>query len=309
MLENILLASPRGYCAGVERAIQTVERALETYAPRKIYVRHAIVHNEQVIADLEAKGVIFVEELDDITDPSAVVVLSAHGSPENVIREAKERFTTINATCPLVTKVHFEAMRYAKQGYTLVLIGHKGHQEVKGTMGHAPMYLVETVQDVEDLDIGDVEKIIYLTQTTLSIDETRNIILALKKKYPQIIAPCKEDICYATTNRQKVVREMVYKGVSLVLVVGSKTSSNSLQLMRTAQGLGVNSYLIGGSADICDEWFEDVSQVGITSGASVPECLVQEVVSYIREKHPRAIQSSFSVVDEKMVFPLPKEVS
>src|SRR6476660_2243623 len=264
VVKRVLLASPRGYCAGVERAVETVELALEHYeAP--VYVRHQIVHNAHVVRDLEARGAVFVEN--EAEAPlGATIVFSAHGvAPSVHERSAERKLNTIDATCPLVTKVHVQARRYAAEGYTVVLIGHAGHEEVIGTMGEAPdsIVLVESVADAERLDRSPDEKLAYITQTTLSVDETREIITALRRRFPDIRGPQREDICYATSNRQWAVKEML-EHVEALLVIGSKNSSNSNRLVEVAHAAGVPAYLIDDESDIDPRWFDDVETVGVT---------------------------------------------
>lgn len=305
MIKKILLANPRGFCAGVVRAIDIVERALEQYgAP--IYVRHQIVHNEYVVKELEAKGAVFVESLGEVPAGSRVI-FSAHGTAPDVKREA-DRFglQTIDAVCPLVTKVHNEAERFYRRGYTIILIGHRGHQEVVGTMGHTPMTLVESVEDVEKLFI-ESDKITFLTQTTLSMDDTRDIVTALKDKFPHIENPPKDDICYATTNRQNAVKEMARES-DLILVIGSENSSNSRRLVETALYCGVESHLIPDKGAIREEWFIHCETIALTSGASAPEILVQEVIDMFKEKYPGAKIESLDDVDEDVHFNLPLEL-
>jgi 4-hydroxy-3-methylbut-2-enyl diphosphate reductase len=298
MVKKILLANPRGFCAGVERAINVVKKALEIYG-KPIYIRHQIVHNEYVVKSLANKGAITVEELNEVPE-GGVVVFSAHGVAPSVKTEAKElRLKTIDATCPLVAKVHLEAQRFAKEGYYIILIGHKGHQEVIGTMGYAEMELVGSVEDVAQLK--KVDKIAYLTQTTLSVDDTKEIIDALKKKMPHIVSPAKEDICYATQNRQNVVKELA-KEADVILVVGSETSSNSKRLVETAKKCGVKSYLVPDKSDVKKEELSGV--IGITSGASVPEIIVKEVADYLDVP-----VENKGFVKEDIHFRLPKELS
>ena len=284
MVKRVLLASPRGYCAGVERAVETVELALDHYgAP--IYVRKQIVHNAHVVRDLEARGAIFVEDETEAPE-GATIVFSAHGvAPSVHERSAARALNTIDATCPLVTKVHVQARRYAAAGYTVVLIGHAGHEEVVGTMGEAPdsIVLVESVADAEQLELPAAEKIAYITQTTLSVDETLEIIAVLRRRFPQIYAPKKEDICYATSNRQWAVKEMA-EHIELLLVIGSRNSSNSNRLVEVARAIGVASYLIDDESDIDPEWLEGVEVVGVTSGASAPEKLVERVCEWFRAR-------------------------
>jgi len=300
MISKVLLVNPRGFCAGVDRAIEIVESCLTVFG-KPVYVRHEIVHNQHVVRDLEKKGAIFVEDLEEIPKGN-VVVLSAHGVAPSVKREANEReLNVIDATCPLVAKVHIEAIKFHNEGYSIVLIGHHGHQEVIGTMGEAPMSLVENVQDVEKLELNS-EKIVYLTQTTLSIDDTKDIIEALKKKFPHIDAPKKEDICYATTNRQNAVKELAKK-CDIILVVGAYNSSNSLRLVETAKNCAVDSYLVPDITHLKQEWLEGNETVGITSGASAPEILVQELIDYFKGNGAQI--QELDVIEEKTIFPIP----
>src|SRR3712207_6336185 len=270
--EKLLLAAPRGYCAGVDRAVQTVERALELHgAP--VYVRKEIVHNKHVVEQLRARGAVFVEELDDTIPEGAVTVFSAHGVSPAVHADAAVRgLRTIDATCPLVTKVHREALKFAAEGYTIVLIGHSGHEEVEGTMGEAPEHivLIETEEDVDRLEVDDPTRIAYISQTTLSVDETRAIINRLREKFPDIIGPRTDDICYATTNRQAAVRQMADE-CDLVLVIGSKNSSNSNRLVEVARDHGAESHLIDNESQVREEWLEGKRVVGIKSGARSEE--------------------------------------
>ena len=306
--ERLLLAAPRGYCAGVDRAVQTVERALELYgAP--VYVRKEIVHNKHVVAQLRERGAIFVEELDDTIPEGATTVFSAHGVSPAVHADAKQRnLFTLDATCPLVTKVHVEAKKFAAEGYTIVLIGHAGHEEVEGTMGEAPEHivLVETEADVDALEVGDPERIAYISQTTLSVDETRTIINRLREKFPSITGPRTDDICYATTNRQAAVKQMASE-CDLVLVIGSQNSSNSQRLVDVARDLGAEAHLIDNEAQVRDEWLEGARVVGITSGASAPEELVQRLVAFFRDRGTEDV-SEFEVMREDVRFMLPKTV-
>jgi len=308
MLEKIYLIKPRGFCAGVNRAVLTVEKALEKFGT-PIYTRHQIVHNNYVVKNLEEKGVIFVEEISEIPKNN-VVVFSAHGIPPKVIEEAKEKnLTIIDATCPLVKKVHLEASRYKKENYTIILIGHKGHQEVLGTMGYADMTLVEDIKDVENLEIpSSTEKIIYLTQTTLSLDGTREIINALKKRYPHINSAPKKDICYSSQNRQTAVKELV-KYTDVVLVVGAKNSSNSNRLVETAKNEGIDSYLIHDLDNIDNKYFTNYKNIGISSGASVPDELVNKLIAYITDHYPKTEIEEIITVNENLYFPVPKEVN
>jgi 4-hydroxy-3-methylbut-2-enyl diphosphate reductase len=306
--EKLLLAAPRGYCAGVDRAVQTVERALELYgAP--VYVRKEIVHNKHVVAQLRERGAVFVEELDDSIPEDAITVFSAHGvSPAVHAEAAQRRLRTIDATCPLVTKVHKEAVKFARDGYTIVLIGHAGHEEVEGTMGEAPdhIVLVETEADVDALEVPDPSKVAFITQTTLSVDETTAIIARLRERFPAIIAPRTDDICYATTNRQAAVKQMA-RECDLVLVIGSRNSSNSNRLVDVARDMGTEAHLIDNEAQVLDEWLEGKRVVGITSGASAPEELVQRLVDFFRARGTADV-SEFHMMREDVRFMLPKTI-
>jgi 4-hydroxy-3-methylbut-2-enyl diphosphate reductase len=308
MPSKLLLAAPRGYCAGVDRAVQTVERALTLYgAP--VYVRKEIVHNKHVVEQLRERGAIFVEELDDSIPEGAMTVFSAHGVSPAVHAEAELRqLRTIDATCPLVTKVHREAVKFAGEGYTIVLIGHAGHEEVEGTMGEAPdhIVLVETEEDVDNLEVDDPTKIAYISQTTLSVDETGAIIARLRDKFPHIVGPRTDDICYATTNRQAAVKQMAPL-CELVLVIGSRNSSNSNRLVEVAREHGAQSHLIDNESQVDEAWLEGVETVGITSGASAPEELVSRLVEYFRERGVTDV-SEFEVVQEDVRFMLPKTI-
>jgi len=307
MVKRVLLASPRGYCAGVERAVDTVERALEHYgAP--VYVRKQIVHNIHVVRDLEARGAIFVEEETEVPT-GATVVFSAHGvAPTVHENSARLDHNVIDATCPLVTKVHVQARRYAEEGYTVVLIGHAGHEEVVGTTGEAPdsTVLVQTVAEAEALDLPAGTKLAYVTQTTLSVDETGEIIKVLRRRYPDIRAPRKEDICYATSNRQWAVKEMLPE-IDLLLVIGSRNSSNSNRLVETARAAGTAAYLIDDETEIDAAWLDDAETVGITSGASAPEKLVNRVCDWFRGLGVTDIEA-YRLVDEDVTFRLPVEL-
>ena len=307
MVTRVLLASPRGFCAGVERAVETVELALEHYgAP--VYVRHQIVHNAHVVRDLEERGAVFVETESEVPE-GATIVFSAHGVAPTVYERSRARgLNTIDATCPLVTKVHVQARRYAAEGYTVVLIGHAGHEEVVGTMGEAPesIVLVESVGDVERLARASDEKLAYITQTTLSVDETKEIIKALRRRFPDIRGPQKEDICYATSNRQWAVKEML-EHVDALLVIGSRNSSNSNRLVEVARASGVPAHLIDDESDIEATWFDNVETVGLTSGASAPEKLVERVCSWFREHGVSEIEP-YQMVDEDVTFRLPVEL-
>jgi 4-hydroxy-3-methylbut-2-en-1-yl diphosphate reductase len=306
LVKRVLLASPRGYCAGVERAVETVERALALYgAP--VYVRKQIVHNSHVVRELKARGAVFVDSVADVPEGSPLV-FSAHGVAPAVRHAAAERgLTTIDATCPLVTKVHTQARRYAEQGYRIVLIGHAGHEEVEGTIGEAPdaTVLVESVEDAERLE-GDGGRMAYITQTTLSVDETREIIDVLRRRFPQIQGPAREDICYATSNRQWAVKELLGE-VDLLLVVGSRNSSNSLRLVEVARSAGVDAHLVDDASEIDERWLAGVEVVGVTSGASAPERLVQGVCDWFRAHDVRDI-GEFRSAFEDVVFRLPVEL-
>jgi 4-hydroxy-3-methylbut-2-enyl diphosphate reductase len=306
MVERVLLASPRGYCAGVERAVETVELALEHYgAP--VYVRKQIVHNLHVVRELEERGAIFVDT-EEQAPPGATIVFSAHGVAPSVHENAGARgLNTIDATCPLVTKVHVQARRYAADGYTVVLIGHAGHEEVEGTMGEAPdaTVLVQDVAEAEALELPPGAKVAYVTQTTLSVDETGEIITALRRRFPTIRAPKKEDICYATSNRQWAVKEMLPE-VDLLLVIGSRNSSNSNRLVEVARASGVPAHLIDDESEIDEAWLDGVATVGLTSGASAPEKLVGRVCEWFRARG--AAVEPFAMVDEDVTFRLPVEL-
>jgi 4-hydroxy-3-methylbut-2-enyl diphosphate reductase len=307
VVKKVLLASPRGYCAGVERAVDTVEKALELYGP-PVYVRKQIVHNLHVVRDLEARGAVFVDEETEVPE-GETVVFSAHGVAPSVHVNAEARhLNTIDATCPLVTKVHVQARRYAADGYTVVLIGHAGHEEVVGTMGEAPeaMVLVESVADVDALAFPPEQKLAYVTQTTLSVDETGDVIAALRRRFPSIYAPKKEDICYATSNRQWAVKEMLGE-IDLLLVIGSRNSSNSNRLVETARAGGVNAYLIDDEAEIDERWTDGVEVVGVTSGASAPEKLVERVCDWFRSRGVTEIEP-YRLVNEDVEFRLPVEL-
>jgi 4-hydroxy-3-methylbut-2-en-1-yl diphosphate reductase len=305
--EKLLLARPRGYCAGVDRAVQTVERALELYgAP--VYVRKEIVHNKHVVHQLRDKGAIFVDSETEVPEGSTVV-FSAHGVAPSVHANARRReLTTIDATCPLVTKVHVEAKKFADQGYTIVLIGHSGHEEVEGTMGEAPerIVLVESEADVDALEVEDPSKIAFISQTTLSVDETTAIISRLKAKFPAIVGPRTDDICYATTNRQAAVKQLAGE-CDLVLVIGSRNSSNSNRLVEVARECGADSYLIDHAEQVKEEWLEHKRVVGITSGASAPEELVQRLIDFFRARGTADIRE-LEVVREDVRFMLPKAI-
>lgn len=305
---QIILAQPRGFCAGVERAIEIVERALAIYgAP--VYVRHEIVHNKYVVEDLRRKGAVFVHELDEVPK-GAMTVFSAHGVSEKVEKEAALRgLPTIDATCPLVTKVHKEAIRNEQDGCQVILIGHKGHPEVEGTSGRlkGEVLLVQTVADVTTLSVNDPEKLAYVTQTTLSVDDTRGIIEALKARFPHISGPDVKDICYATQNRQNAVRELA-KQVEVILVIGAQNSSNSNRLRDLGEEMGAASYLINDARDIAPTWLDGVQNVGITAGASAPEILVEEVIEHLQSQYNASL-TLMDGITENVKFKLPREVS
>ena len=306
-VQKLLLAAPRGYCAGVDRAVQTVERALEIHgAP--VYVRKEIVHNKHVVARLRERGAIFVDEHTEVPEGS-VCVFSAHGVAPSVREGAIERrLHTIDATCPLVTKVHREAVRFAEDGYTIVLVGHDGHEEVEGTMGEAPerIVLVQDEKDVETLEVEDPERIAYVTQTTLAVDETTAILERLRERFPKIVGPRTDDICYATTNRQAAVKQMA-DSCDLLLVIGSRNSSNSVRLVEVARDCGTEAHLLDNAGEIQEEWLEGVRVVGISSGASAPEDLVAELVDFFRARGVEDI-SEFEVIREDVRFMLPKQI-
>jgi len=302
---TLFLAAPRGFCAGVDRAIDIVDMALQVYGV-PVYVRHEIVHNRHVVEELRARGAIFVDELSQVP-AGAVVIFSAHGVSPVVRREAQERgLKALDATCPLVTKVHLEALRYAQQGYTIVLIGHRGHVEVEGTLGEAPdaIVLVQSVADVEALDLPDPERVAYITQTTLSVDDVQAMVAALKRRYPAVHEPAKADICYATQNRQDAVKELARR-CQVVLVVGAPTSSNANRLVEVAQALGGTAYLIEAAEDIDAAWL--VGDVGITAGASTPEDVVQACVRRVGELGDFRVEE-FRLLEERVMFPLPGEL-
>ena len=305
--ETILLATPRGYCAGVDRAVQTVERALELYgAP--VYVRKEIVHNKHVVEQLSQRGAIFVEEEAEVPE-GAIVVFSAHGVSPAVHENAERRgLRTVDATCPLVTKVHVSARRFAADGYTIIMIGHEGHEEVEGTTGEAPdsIVLIETAAEVAELCVPDPDKVAFITQTTLSVDETAEVIAALRSKFPAIVSSKSDDICYATTNRQIAVKQLATE-CDLVLVIGSTNSSNSNRLVEVAREHGADSHLIDNHSQVDENWLEGVETVGITSGASAPEELVESLVGFFRERGAEDV-SELRTVHEDVRFMLPKEI-
>ncbi|HEX5261311.1 MAG TPA: 4-hydroxy-3-methylbut-2-enyl diphosphate reductase [Gaiellales bacterium] len=304
---TLVLASPRGYCAGVDRAVDTVSKALDHFgAP--VYVRKEIVHNSHVVRELADRGAVFVDSELDVPE-GAVVVLSAHGVAPEVYRNSDQRrLHVLDATCPLVTKVHAEARRYATQGYTVVLIGHDGHEEVVGTMGEAPeaIQLIGSVEEIDDLVVPDPQRIAYITQTTLSVDETLVVIDALRKRFPNIVGPKKDDICYATQNRQNAVKELAAE-VDLVLVIGSRNSSNSNRLVDVTREMGVPAHLIDDERGIDPGWLEGIDRVGITSGASAPESLVMRVVEHFRAMGVENVESH-ELVDEDVHFQLPVQL-
>ena len=306
--KTIILANPRGFCAGVDRAISIVEKALEKFgAP--IYVRHEVVHNKFVVDGLRAKGAIFIEELKDVP-PGATLIYSAHGVSKAVQDEAAERgFRVFDATCPLVTKVHKEVARLDEQGYQIIMIGHAGHPEVEGTMGQLPagaILLVETVADVAKLEVRNPDKLAHVSQTTLSVDETRDIIAALRERFPAIKSPHKEDICYATTNRQEAVKALADE-CDIVIVVGSPNSSNSNRLREVAVLRGVEAYMVDNAGYLQREWFDGKKSVGVTAGASAPEVLVQEVIDTLKSWGVSDLKQGQGT-EESIVFVLPKEL-
>jgi 4-hydroxy-3-methylbut-2-en-1-yl diphosphate reductase len=306
-VEKLLLAAPRGYCAGVDRAVQTVERALELHSA-PVYVRKEIVHNKHVVSKLRERGAIFVDEQTEVPE-GAVCVFSAHGVAPSVRAGAEERgLRTIDATCPLVTKVHREATRFAQEGYTIVLVGHEGHEEVEGTMGEAPerIVLVQSEQDVDELELDDPERVAYVTQTTLAVDETSAIVARLRERFPSIVGPRTDDICYATTNRQMAVKQMA-DSCDLVLVIGSRNSSNSRRLVEVARDCGTDAHLIDSADEVREEWLEDRRVVGISSGASAPDHLVQDLVDFFRVRGAGEI-SEVHVIHEDVRFMLPKPI-
>ena len=305
MIPTILLANPRGFCAGVDRAIAIVERALDKFgAP--IYVRHEVVHNTFVVNDLKSKGAIFVDELADVPAGSTVI-FSAHGVSQAVRAEAEQRgLTVFDATCPLVTKVHVEVSKMRSQGLEIVMIGHKGHPEVEGTLGQSTqgMYLVETPEDVASLQVSDPDKLAYVTQTTLSVDDAARVVEALRARFPAIAGPKKDDICYATQNRQDAVKALAPQ-CDVVIVVGSPTSSNSNRLREVAENLGVPAYMVDGATEVNEHWLAGKFRIGVTAGASAPDILVQQVISRLEEIAPSKI-AVLNGLQENVTFPLPK---
>jgi 4-hydroxy-3-methylbut-2-enyl diphosphate reductase len=306
-IERLVLAAPRGYCAGVDRAVQTVELALERHGP-PVYVRKEIVHNKHVVEQLRARGAIFVDQETEVP-PGSVTVFSAHGVAPSVYANAAARsLQTIDATCPLVTKVHVEARRFAADGYTVVLIGHDGHEEVEGTMGEAPdqIVLVQSEDDVAQLELADPARVAYISQTTLSVDETQSIIERLKARFPAIVGPRTDDICYATTNRQAAVRKLAEQ-CELVLVVGSRNSSNSVRLVEVARDHGARSHLIDNVGEVEETWLAGVKTLGVSSGASAPEELVAALVDWFRARGVEDV-SELTVTEEDVRFMLPKPI-
>ncbi|PCI37203.1 MAG: 4-hydroxy-3-methylbut-2-enyl diphosphate reductase [Elusimicrobia bacterium] len=307
-VDKLVLTKLRGFCAGVVRAIEVVEQALDVCG-KPVYVNHEIIHNKYVVADLEKKGAITVEDLNDVPE-GAWLIFSAHGvSPEEHKKAAKRGLKVIDATCPLVTKVHLEAIKYAKDGYTIILIGHIDHVETIGTMGEAPesMKVVGDVFEAQAVEVENPEKVAYLTQTTLSIDDTKTIVETLKKRFPKLKVPPKDDICYATQNRQNAVKSIESK-IDLLLVLGAPNSSNSVRLREVAEGKGTKAYLIERAADIKPEWLEDVKSLGLTASASAPEVLVQEVIDHCRREYGISEVIEDETVEENMIFSLPYEL-
>jgi len=307
---EILLANPRGFCAGVDRAIEIVNRALDMFgAP--IYVKHEVVHNRYVVDDLKEKGAIFIEDLDEVP-VGATLIYSAHGVSQAVRAQAKQRgFKIFDATCPLVTKVHIEVARYARRGHECIMVGHKGHPEVEGTLGQydcdeGGIYLIECLEDVAKLEVKNPSSLYYVTQTTLSVDETKSIVSAMKEKWPEINNPKKEDICYATQNRQDAVRELT-ESCQLILVVGSIASSNSNRLKELAETVGVRSFLIDDASEIQEDWLTGIKRIGVTAGASAPEILIKEVIGRLKLSGGIEIEESEGI-EESIVFVLPAEL-
>jgi 4-hydroxy-3-methylbut-2-en-1-yl diphosphate reductase len=307
-IEKVILASPRGFCAGVEMAIETVERALQRHGP-PLYVFHEIVHNEHVVRDFTGRGVRFVQSIEEVPQ-GAKLIFSAHGISPEIWRRAKEKRLEIiiDATCPLVEKVHREVRRFAAQGYWIILVGHEKHDEIVGTSGEAPerIRIVASVQEAQAVDIPDPDKVVVLTQTTLSVDDTREVIEALKEKFPRLITPAKEDICYATQNRQDAVKQLA-KEVDLVLVIGSRNSENSNQLCKVARAQGTRAFLVDDYRAIDGRWLEGVRRVGITSGASAPERLVEQAAEFFRQQGAQVVHLGF--IEENIHFALPNEIA
>lgn len=305
--KRVLLAAPRGYCAGVDRAVETVEKALDMHGP-PVYVRKEIVHNKHVVEELAERGAIFVDEETEVPE-GALVVFSAHGvSPAVHANAATRNLRTIDATCPLVTKVHVSARKFAERGYTIIMIGHEGHEEVEGTMGEAPesITLVQTIADADTVEVADPDHVAFITQTTLSVDETQDIIARLRERFPKIVSSKSEDICYATTNRQIAVKQLAVE-CDLVLVIGSTNSSNSNRLVEVAREHGADSHLIDNASQVREEWLKGVETLGITSGASAPEKLVAELVEFFRARGTDDV-SELRTVDESVRFMLPKTI-
>ncbi len=303
---RVVLAKPRGFCAGVVRAVDIVDLALEMHGP-PIYVRHEIVHNQYVVRDFEARGVVFVDQIEEVPD-AGLVIFSAHGIPPEVREEAsRRRLRSIDATCPLVTKVHDEALRYVAEGYHILLIGHAGHVEVEGTMGHVPDHvtLVQTEEEAATVEVPTPERVAFLTQTTLSVDDVAGVLAVLRRRFPDIVGPAKDDICYATQNRQVAVKDML-GDVDVVLVVGAPNSSNSNRLVDVAKATGVPAYLVQTTDDIRPEWLESVDTVGVTAGASAPETLVMDIVNAVRG--PQGEVEELDGPEERVHFPLPVEI-
>lgn len=309
MISKIILARPRGFCAGVDRAIDVVETALEIFwAP--VYVKHAIVHNVHVVGDLTKKGAVFIEDLDEVP-ANSVLVFSAHGTDPKLKEEAKRRgHRVIDATCPLVTKVHLEASRYANEGYFIIYVGHRGHPEPIGVFGEIPdgtYTLIENADEVASIKPPQEEKLVHLNQTTLSVSDIQETILALRRRFPNIVTPPSSDICYATTNRQAAARELAKKS-DAVLVIGSATSSNSQRLRDVSEDEGTSAYLVDDETMVDPRWFEGVKTLGITSGASAPEYLIDRMIAFIKEKYPKAIFENLNIMKEEIKFPLPDDL-
>lgn len=304
-LRKVILAKPRGFCAGVVRAIDIVERALKLF-PLPLYVFHEIVHNRHIVDDLRGRGVIFVDDIEEIPE-GATCIFSAHGvSPHVRAAAERRRLRVIDATCPLVTKVHLEALRFTREGYSLILIGHPGHEEVEGTMGEAPMHLVSSVADAERVRVENPDRVVYLTQTTLSLDDTADIVAALRRRFPALQSPPKDDICYATQNRQNAVKRLS-RLVDLVLVIGSHNSSNSQRLREVSLAAGVTAYVINDESEIDACWLDGVTVVGVTAGASAPEPLVVRVINHLRSLGATEIEE-LPAEDENVSFALPPEI-
>ena len=305
---EIKIAQPRGFCAGVDRAIEIVEQAIDIFGS-PIYVRHEIVHNQRVVDDLRKKGTIFIEDINEVPDDS-ILIFSAHGTGKELLKRARSRkLKVIDAACPLVTKVHMEAIKYFQQGFSIVLIGHEGHIEVEGTMGQLPkgeIKLIETVEDIEALDFSEEEKVAVITQTTLSVDDTFEIMQSLKKKYVNLVTPKADDICYATQNRQDAVKSLAEE-CDLILVLGAKNSSNSNRLREVGEKCGINSYLIDDASQLKASWLEGVSSVGVTAGASAPEVLIDDLISKLVNSGGSFPKFKKGKV-EKVSFPLPLEI-